>query len=72
MSLAELIVIFLVALVVFGPKQLPLLAKNLSQSMSALQQIKQKMTDFWQEQLNEQQLIENSEKAAEADKLYEK
>lgn len=66
----ELLVIFIVALIAFGPKKLPMLATHLGLLMSQLQQWKTQAQAFWQQQLNEYQLLENQRKAEEADKHY--
>lgn len=66
----ELLVIFIVALIVFGPKKLPMLATHLGLLMRQLQQWKIQAQTFWQQQLNEYQLQENQRKAEEADKQY--
>ena len=66
----ELLVIFSVALIAFGPKKLPMLATHLGLLMRQLQQWKAQAQAFWQLQLNEYQLLENQRKAEEADKQY--
>lgn len=66
----ELLVIFIVALIVFGPKKLPMLATHLGLLMRQVQQWKTQAQTFWQQQLNEYQLQENQRKAEEADKHY--
>lgn len=68
----ELLVIFLVILIVFGPNKLPMLAEHLGKLFAHLTQLKQQLNQFWQNQLNEQQLLENQRKAEQADSLYEK
>lgn len=66
----ELLVIFIVALVVFGPSKLPMLATHLGMLVRKFNQLKAQATLFWQQQLNEYQLQENKRKAEEADKHY--
>ncbi|MDR3502442.1 MAG: twin-arginine translocase TatA/TatE family subunit [Legionella sp.] len=66
----ELLVIFIVALIVFGPKKLPMLATHLGLLIRQLQQWKTQAQIFWQQQLNEYQLQENQRQAEEADKYY--
>ena len=66
----ELLLIFIVALIVFGPKKLPMLASHLGLLMRKLNHLKAQATAFWQQQLNEHQLQENERKAEEADKQY--
>lgn len=69
---AELLLIFIVALIVFGPKKLPMLATHLGLAIQKLNQIKTQARALWQQQLNEYQLQENQRKAKEADELYKK
>lgn len=68
---AELLVIILVALIVFGPNKLPMLARDLARFFHYVRLWKQKAAAFWQSQIQEQQLLENRQKAAKADRLYE-
>jgi sec-independent protein translocase protein TatB len=68
----ELLVIFIVALIVFGPNKLPILATHLGILVRKLNQLKVHATAFWQQQLQEYQLQENQRKAEEADKSYPK
>ncbi|MGL5742652.1 MAG: Sec-independent protein translocase subunit TatA/TatB [Legionella sp.] len=68
----ELLVILIVALIVFGPKKLPMLATHLGLLVRKLQQLKAQATTLLQQQVNELQLQENRRKAQEADKHYEK
>lgn len=70
MSSSELLLTFFVALVVFGPNKLPMLAEHLARILSRLNFYKQQASEFWQIQLNEQQLRENSLKAEQADRVY--
>ncbi len=70
MSSSELLLTFFVALLVFGPKKLPMLAEDLGKLFRHLMHFKQQITLFWQTQLNEQQLRENTRKGEEADRLY--
>lgn len=67
MSGGELLVIFIVALIVFGPKKLPMLATHLGLLIRKLNQIKTQAAILWQQQLNALQLQENQRKAKEAD-----
>lgn len=71
MSLSELLLTAFVALIVFGPSKMPMLAKHLGIAMKHINQFKQQLSEFWQNQLNEAQLIENNHKAEKADDLYE-
>lgn len=72
MSSAELFLCFLIALIVFGPNKLPMLAEHLGKLFRLLNQFKQQATSFWQTQLSEIQLKENTRKAEQADARYKK
>ncbi len=70
MSAGELLLTLLVALFVFGPSKLPMLAHHLGKLFAKLNYYKQKAAMFYQSQLNEQQLQENIKKAEQADINY--
>ncbi|WP_131782021.1 Sec-independent protein translocase subunit TatA/TatB [Legionella gresilensis] len=70
MSMSELLVIIIVALIAFGPNKLPMLAEHLGKFIRQLNSLKMQLTNFWQTQLNEQQLLENQKKAEQADLIY--
>lgn len=70
MSMGELLLTFFVALLVFGPQRLPLLAKHLAAFFNSIHRLKQQAAEFWQAQLQEQQLLENHQKARQADATY--
>lgn len=70
MSAGELLLTLVVALFVLGPKKLPMVATHLGQLVRRFNQVKQQALDFWQQQLNDQQLQENIKKAEMADKDY--
>jgi Sec-independent protein translocase protein TatA len=72
MSTGELFVILIVALIVFGPKKLPMLATHLGLLVKKFFEFKAHASALWQQQLNELQLQENLRKAKEADEHYEK
>ncbi|KTC80807.1 Sec-independent protein translocase subunit TatA/TatB [Legionella cherrii] len=72
MSSGELLVILIVALIVFGPKKLPMLATHLGLLLRKFNQLKAQAASLWQEQLNAVQLQENQRKAKEADEQYKK
>ncbi|WP_392538361.1 twin-arginine translocase TatA/TatE family subunit [Legionella sp. 227] len=72
MSSGELLVILMVALIVFGPKKLPMLATHLGLLLRKLNQLKAQAAALWQQQLNAVQLQENQRKAKEADEQYKK
>lgn len=71
MSTAELLLTALVALLVFGPTKLPMLAQHLGNVMRLLHRYQRLASQFWQTQLNEHQLQENLKKAEQADKHYQ-
>jgi len=65
MSLAELLIILVVALVVFGPDKLPMLAETLGRLVGKLQKLKEQ----WHHQLDmsvKQQQLEDNERRANA------
>ncbi|MGQ3889639.1 Sec-independent protein translocase subunit TatA/TatB [Legionella sp. CNM-1927-20] len=70
MNMSELLVIIIVALIVFGPNKLPMLAEHLGKFIRQLNSLKMQLTNLWQAQLNEQQLRENQQKAEKADIIY--
>lgn len=67
---SELLLIFIVTVIVFGPKKLPMLAQHLGLFIGKFNQFKNNITLLWQQQLKELQLQENKRKAEEADKCY--
>lgn len=71
MSSGELLLTLLVALIVFGPSKLPMLATHLGQLIKKIHQIKTHATTIWHQQLQELQLQENKQKAKKADAQYE-
>lgn len=66
----ELLLILIVALIVFGPSKLPMLATHLGLLVRKITRIKDQAYSFWHNQLKEIQLQENLRKAKEADKKY--
>ena len=70
MNSSELIVILIVAIIVFGPSKLPMLAIHLGKLFREVNRLKEHFSTFWQTQLNEQQLRENEKKAEKADATY--
>ena len=70
MSSGELLLTFIVALIVFGPSKLPMLATHLGLLMRKINQLKEQAASFWQQQINEHQLQENQRKAELADEQY--
>ncbi|WP_058529928.1 Sec-independent protein translocase subunit TatA/TatB [Legionella londiniensis] len=71
MSSSELFIILAVALLAFGPKKLPMLARHIGQFIAWINRLQQQLGKAWQEELNKQQLEDNLKKAAIADKAYE-
>ena len=69
--MTEILIILTVALIVFGPNKLPMLAQHLGKLMKHLQRYQQTLQQFWQQQLLQQKLEENKHKAQAADQLYE-
>ncbi|WP_133140586.1 twin-arginine translocase TatA/TatE family subunit [Legionella genomosp. 1] len=72
MNSAELLVIAIVAVIVFGPGKLPMLAEHLGKLFRQLNHFRDQASQFWQQQMNEQQLKENERKAKEADSVYQR
>lgn len=72
MSLGELLVIGVVAMMVFGPKKLPMLANHLGKLYYQCLKLNQKARTVWEDILAEQQLLDNQARAEKADTLYQK
>lgn len=70
MSTGELLLTGFIAMLVFGPKQLPALAHQLGGLMKRFNEYKQQLSLFLEAQGQEHQLQENMKKAAEADEKY--
>lgn len=66
MSAGELFLTLIVAFVVFGPKQLPMLARHIGLLLAKFNRYKQQAMDYWQHQMKELQLEENKRKALDA------
>ncbi len=71
MSTGQLLLTMLIALLVFGPNKLPMLANHLGRFIARLDHYKQQANSLWQIHLNEQLLQENQRKAREADAFYD-
>lgn len=67
----QLLLILIVALVVFGPKKLPMLASNLGHLMHQLQKVKQQLWLLWHQQQQASQLQENIKRAQAVDSSYQ-
>lgn len=74
MSTGQLLLTLLVALLVFGPDKLPMLARHLGRIFVKFNGYKQLIIQSWQKQLQqdikEQQLMDNTKKAQKADASY--
>ncbi len=70
MSMAELFVVFLVALLVFGPEQLPGLARSLGRLIGKWHDLSDRVKAEIRGQAQLEQLKHNTEKAEKADKQY--
>jgi sec-independent protein translocase protein TatB len=68
---SEILLIIVVALLVFNPKKLPMLANHLGILVRKTLDYKRCLTSFWQQQLDLQQLADNEQKANDADILYQ-
>lgn len=71
MSLEQLLLTIGVALLVFNPKKLPLLAQHLGSLIRYINAFKQHSLDFWKKQEQQLQFQKNLEKAQHADDLYQ-
>ncbi len=71
MSMGELLLTTLIALLVFGPERLPTLARQLGSLVKRAHHYKQQALLFLEEQKQLLQLQENIKKADEADKKYD-
>jgi sec-independent protein translocase protein TatB len=67
MITGELLVIFAVGVVVFGPNKLPMLARHLGLLWRYKSRLHEQLNQFWQKSLLEQQLLENQQKAEKAE-----
>ncbi len=72
MSSSQLLLTLLIALVVFGPDKLPMLAQHAGRLIALIHRNKQQIMQLMNEQLNQQQLQENTQKALKADAVYQK
>lgn len=69
MNMSELVVTAIVALIVYNPSKMPALARHLGLLTGKINRIKDKASNFWQDQINKQQLEENIRKARAIEKL---
>ena len=70
MSMAELLLTLMVAVCVFGPTKLPMLARHLARLLHHVQQYRQQWHVFCQQQIQQIQLEDNTKKAALVDRQY--
>ena len=68
---SELVLIIIIAMIVFGPNKLPMLARHLSHALKQFNALKQQAANIWQGYLNEIQLQDNQQKAKLADQQYQ-
>ncbi len=71
MSLAELFIILLVALIVLGPEQLPTVAYKLGQWLQSLRRLTDDTRRELDQHLQLEQLHQNELKARQADRVYD-
>ncbi len=67
MSILEMLVVMVVAMIVFGPNQLPELSRKLAKLYRLTQQLKSKAQEIIAKQQAELQLEENLKKAKQAE-----
>jgi len=70
MGFSELLVVFLVALIVIGPKRLPEVARMLGRLVFKAQSLMQTVQTQIDEQIKNEVLNESEKKAEKVDKLY--
>lgn len=68
---SELLLTLIVAIIVFGPNKLPMLARHISHALKQFNHLKQQASSIWHGYMNELQLQDNQHKAKLADKHYE-
>lgn len=71
-SIGEIAIIIIVALVVFGPDKLPELAQRLGRLFHQWQRFTSSIQKDIEESLKEEELNKRIEKAKEADQMYDK
>jgi sec-independent protein translocase protein TatB len=67
MSMGEVVLTLVVALLAFGRKQMPMVAHHMGQLFLRVHYYKRQIADLWQQQWNEHQLQENIKKARQAE-----
>ncbi len=68
---SEVLLIFFVAILVFGPNKLPMLAEHFAKFLNGTKNLKKQIDDFWQHTLAKQTLYNNQHKAVKADEIYQ-
>lgn len=71
MSIPELLLILVVAVIVFGPSKLSMLASHLGLFIKKFDQIKAQVDSYWHQQQMTFHLKENEQKAKHADQYYQ-
>ncbi len=71
MSTGELLLTILIALLVFGPERLPIVARQLGTLMKRMNHYKQQFFRLLEAESQEQQLQNNLKKAEKADQHYQ-
>ncbi|MBN9230323.1 MAG: preprotein translocase subunit TatB [Legionella sp. 40-6] len=66
----EILVILVVAILVFPPQKLPLLAKHMGYLLRQANRFKAHLHYWWEQQMHAAELEENQRKAEAADKHY--
>ncbi len=70
MGITEIVVILIVAVVVFGPEQLPTLVKRITGLLRRFHAVKSEVSQQLDQAMLGEQLKDNEEKAATADEKY--
>lgn len=71
MSMAEAGLTLIIAVCVFGPSRLPMLARHLGAGLRRLQKLRERFSGMLEEVAKECTLAENERRAADADARYE-
>ncbi|KTC97253.1 TatB protein (twin arginine translocation) [Legionella geestiana] len=71
MSMAEVGLTLIIAVCVFGPSRLPMLARHLGAGLRRLKMLRERFSGMLEEVAKECTLAENEKRAADADARYE-